>query len=285
MLEQIELRNKILDENQKSHDYFAENYDRCCSYIARKPCRNFYANLIKRQLKLSSRNMSDLRVLEIGCGTGTWTYLFPGVKRFVGVDISPGMVLRAQTKYPEATFICTDVKSFLEQEIAAGNTYDIILSSSFLHHLYDIDEILDLINQVLTGTYLAIHEPMKPLDNSFHTFALGNQINGRLALLFGYDNDLKANPLAKRLVAVGKSLIPFKRQIKRLLGRRRTSEEKNYVDYKLSKDQLFHPSMLANRVYPSLKVSFDLYSYYTFPFLRYVVGETLDYFYIKFDKI
>lgn len=288
MLEQAELRNRILDENQKTHDYFAENHDTCCSYIVRKPCRDFYSNMIKSLLKLPSRDISSLRVLEMGCGTGTWMNLFTKAKRAVGVDLSPGMIAVAKQKYPHATFFCADVKSFLEREIAAGNTYDIILSSSFLHHLFDIDEVLDLIAKVLApkGSYLAIHEPMKSLDDVKKSNPLGIKINGRLAHLLGYDLDLKANPVLKRIWTVGKSLVPFKSYLRRFRKQRasKSTFDFNFVDYKLSDGQTFHPSIFANRVYPQLKISFDLYSYYTFPSLRSIVGETFDYFYVKFDK-
>jgi SAM-dependent methyltransferase len=290
MLEQAELRSKILNENQKTHDYFADNHDACCSYIVRKPCRDFYSNMIKSLLKLPERDISSLRVLELGCGTGTWMNLFIKARKAVGVDLSPGMIAVAKQKHPHATFFCADVKSFLEKEIASGNTYDIILSSSFLHHLFDIDEVLDLIAKVLApqGSYLAIHEPIKALDESKKKSTLGIKINGRLTHLLGYDLDLKANPVIKRIWTVGKSLMPFKsywtRFRKQPAADNNSTFDFNFVDYKLSDGQTFHPSIFANRVYPQLKISFDLYSYYTFPSLRSIVGESFDYFYVKFDK-
>jgi ubiquinone/menaquinone biosynthesis C-methylase UbiE len=283
------LRDKILLENQKAHDWFAPLHDEVCSYISRKACKDFYINLILIESGWNQANATDSKVLELGCGTGTWASLFPNVKEFVGVDVSKKMIDNAKRKHPNSNFRfeCGDVKSFLEEEIKKGTKYDLILSSSFLHHLYDIDEVLNLIGKVLNknGVYLAIHEPRKPLSNIYDV-PLPLKIDSFISFLQGYDCDLAAFPLFKRLLISAKRLVPFKKTIKRLLGKKSpTKKEKaidfDFVDYKLSDSEVFHPIIFTNKKYPGIKIYFDFYTYYTYPFLKKIFGDSLNYFWVK----
>lgn len=279
------LRTKVLEENQKAHDYYAHLHDRVCSYLVRGPCKKFYGQLIQ---ELSKKDLKSKTVLELGCGTGTWAFLFPE-SDFVGVDISEGMIQKAREKYPHRRFVANDVKSFLEEEIHQGREYDLIISSSFIHHLYDIDEVIDLIGKVLktNGSYVAIHEPRMSQGISPQR-GIGLRIDTYLAFLFGYDCDLTANPLWKRVLSSFKKLIPFKKTIKNLLPQKylpqHTKHDHNFVDAQLAEGKTFHPVVFANKIYPHLTINFDFYTYYTFPFLRNVFGDSMNYFWIKFEK-
>lgn len=289
------LKNRILTENQNAHDYFAPQHDSVCSYIARDGCRDYYSRMIVDLSRWNEREASKCKVLELGCGTGTWVAPFSEAKEYVGVDISPGMVAAARKKHadPTRTFHCGDVVEFLEREIAVGSRYDVIVSSSFLHHLFDIDQVVNLIGKVLasSGVYVAIHEPIKPLNARSFPLPLGKRIDERLAYLMGYDCDLPANPPLKRVAQLVKSAIPFKASIKKLLGRGNTAgdlgardDSCGFVDYKLSDGQVFHPVIFANRVYPGLSVDFDIYSYYAYPRVGRLFGEASNYFYVRFSK-
>ena len=71
-------------------------------------------------------------VLEIGCGTGTiLSTLKPS--RGVGVDISPGMVSIAATKFPHLTFLVADAEVFDPQE-----TFDYVIVPDVVEHLTDV---------------------------------------------------------------------------------------------------------------------------------------------------
>ena len=52
-------------------------------------------------------------LLDVACGTGTMTKAFAdaGIKA-AGIDISPGMIACAQSKYPGLEFVCADAAEF-----------------------------------------------------------------------------------------------------------------------------------------------------------------------------
>lgn len=287
-MDSSEMREKVLQENKKQHNLYACLHDSVCSYIARRERFQFYSAMICRLLELDRRRLDECRVLEIGCGTGTWTPLFRRAKEYVGIDLSDEMIKIATSKYStqNISFKVADVKSYLADQ---SNTFDLMVSSSFLHHLYDIDEIVLLASDSLNkgGCYLALHEPIQSLNPLSACQPIGACFNSHLTYLAGYDCDLKSHPWPTRVARLIKSLIPFKTQIKKAIGR--TTEQGggnslDYVDFRLSQDSPFHPAIFANKIYPDLEVSFDMYSYYTFSALHRIFGDMNNYFYVKFEK-
>lgn len=81
------------------------------------------------------------RVLELGCGTGsTALELADGVERYIGTDISPGMIKIAQDKLPANL-------SHLSFAIHAASdlpndTNDVILALNLLHLVDNLEEVL-----------------------------------------------------------------------------------------------------------------------------------------------
>jgi ubiquinone/menaquinone biosynthesis C-methylase UbiE len=77
------------------------------------------------------------RVLDLGCGPGSlwsyWTRHFTGNTGIIGVDISPKMVKRAKSAWPDGDF---RVGTFLEIPVESA-TVDLVIASSTLHHLPD----------------------------------------------------------------------------------------------------------------------------------------------------
>ena len=70
------------------------------------------------------------RVLDVGCGPGTNTKLFAHAE-YLGIDINPGYIERARKRYGRA-FAVADASTY---EGTPGESYDLILMNSFLHHL------------------------------------------------------------------------------------------------------------------------------------------------------
>lgn len=81
------------------------------------------------------------RVLEIGCGSGD---LLASLKPAygVGIDISSGMVKKAQAKYPKLTFINADAHNYELQE-----TFDYIILSDLFGYLQDVQAVLEHIQK------------------------------------------------------------------------------------------------------------------------------------------
>jgi ubiquinone/menaquinone biosynthesis C-methylase UbiE len=76
------------------------------------------------------------RVLDLGCGPASlwqhWEKL-PPTSRLVGLDISPGMIERAQEKHPGGEFV---VGRAHELPFESG-TFDVVVCSAVLHHIPD----------------------------------------------------------------------------------------------------------------------------------------------------
>jgi SAM-dependent methyltransferase len=74
------------------------------------------------------------RVLDVGCGPGTNTALFPHAD-YVGIDHNPAYIDVARRRHGR-NFIVADVT---EYEVENEDAFDFILVNSLLHHLQDGD--------------------------------------------------------------------------------------------------------------------------------------------------
>jgi len=70
------------------------------------------------------------RVLDLACGPGTNARHFDGAA-YTGVDINPAYIAEAQSRY-SARFIVADATA---DDLLDGESFDLILMNSFLHHL------------------------------------------------------------------------------------------------------------------------------------------------------
>jgi ubiquinone/menaquinone biosynthesis C-methylase UbiE len=90
------------------------------------------------------------RVLDLGCGPASlherWSKL-PEPARLVGVDISPAMVNKARSRFPDSEFV---VARAHELPFADGS-FDLVIASSVLHHIPDdhLESALQEIARVL----------------------------------------------------------------------------------------------------------------------------------------
>jgi SAM-dependent methyltransferase len=116
---------------------------------------------VQRRIRLISRLAElkkGLRVLELGCGTGTFTQYFAqtGISLFA-IDLSADFISRARAKMsemPNALCVC-DAESLCFQE----NSFDVVLGVSILHHL-SLNPVLSEIKRVLRdGGTLVFTEP------------------------------------------------------------------------------------------------------------------------------
>ncbi len=104
----------------------------------------------------------DLRVLDLGCGPATNTSLFARC-RYTGVDVNAKYVDHARRLNPDKEFLLLDVTmASLGPEMVKA--YDIVLVSSFLHHLDDrqaFDVITAAHSCLDDNGLLIINEPLR----------------------------------------------------------------------------------------------------------------------------
>lgn len=82
-------------------------------------------------------DIAGKRILEIGCGPGTWAPLLHAAESYTGVDWNPGHIARAQAAHgsPTRRFICGDIADPLV--LGADATFDVVMAMGILHHLDD----------------------------------------------------------------------------------------------------------------------------------------------------
>ena len=106
--------------------------------------------LAKRYLQLAGmQNRTDLRILEIGCGTGRLTTGLAGDHRVgmvIASDISLNFLLANRAKVEKhvpgglerTVYLCADVNDLPFRD----GEFDIVVGNSILHHIYDYETML-----------------------------------------------------------------------------------------------------------------------------------------------
>jgi SAM-dependent methyltransferase len=240
------LLRKVREANARVHDEYAPLHDRHVPYIWRKRTRAYCWNLLRDACSAHGSGFANARVLEIGCATGTFTDLVikAGAKTFTGIDLSPRMIELAREKahrMPDAASKITYQVGALEDFASAHvSRFDVIFSSSFLHHLAHLERGLADIRSMLApgGVYVAIHEVI--WGRCPTTIEV---IDAKLQYVCGY-NGASTTPLHRRVIQA----LPYRGRIMRLLRRglsklglrtqlaaaNERTGELNYVDYQLN---------------------------------------------------
>jgi len=187
---------EIYHANAVVHDYYARNHDKNVAYIRRKTTRRYYWNLLHDAVTEGPTKWAGSKVLELGCGTGTYTdyCLEAGATAYTGLDLSEQMLALARKKFPDprAKFVREPLEDFAKNNPAG---YDIIFSFSFLHHLPNVATGLASIRSMLApnGVYVALHEV-----NTKRALTLIEKLDGQLEIVVGL-NGFYGVPFHRRL--------------------------------------------------------------------------------------
>ena len=97
------------------------------------------------------------RVLEIGCGTGTFSKALRSAFRnkFIAIDLSEDLLNAARKKYPEVEFCAMDAHHL---DFETGS-FDLILGCSVLHHLDWRLALTEFYNHLKMGGRIRFSEP------------------------------------------------------------------------------------------------------------------------------
>jgi SAM-dependent methyltransferase len=115
-------------------------------------------------------------VLELACGTGTWTRELLGIaRRITAVDGAPEMLVMARAKVGDAAvdFICADLFTW-----APTRQYDLVMFAAWISHVppSELDRFLDKVRNAVHpgGLVFIVDEPAGgrefsgPLDGTMH---------------------------------------------------------------------------------------------------------------------
>lgn len=170
-----DLREKILAENRRVHALESG------LYLQRHPEQTnfFQTGILKKSIDRLSSELGnrESHILDLGCGTGYFTLpLLDTRHRVTGVDLSKEMLSVLKQKIPpaaksRATLTVIGVEEFLETDTAS---YDAVVMSALLHHLYDYESIVrNICGRLASGGCLLIFfEPLKQEVASSFRFTL-----------------------------------------------------------------------------------------------------------------
>jgi 2-polyprenyl-3-methyl-5-hydroxy-6-metoxy-1,4-benzoquinol methylase len=144
---QSEAHEKHLQETRRYWDEQAEAFDKEVDHGLRDPlARQAWTELLKAQFPTPGA-----RVLDIGCGTGSLSLVLAGLGLQVrGIDLSPGMLARAQSKAAEAGLeIEFQVMDASNPQFAPGQ-FEAIVCRHLLWALPEAELVLQRWAQLLT---------------------------------------------------------------------------------------------------------------------------------------
>jgi predicted TPR repeat methyltransferase len=114
--------------------------------------KNYHATLDRIKAILQPHH----RVLEMGCGTGsTALELANGVDRYIGTDVSSGMIAIAQAKIQDDAPVHLRFAVHAADDIPAA-PHDVILALNLLHLVANANEVLDPVFEALPSNGLFI---------------------------------------------------------------------------------------------------------------------------------
>ena len=168
-------------------------FDKHANKWDQDPIKVKRAKVIAREIKDYVNLEKSMNVLEFGCGTGLLSeQLIDQFSTITLVDTSEGMIKELQKK-----IIKNKINNFfpinvdlLYNDIDRDN-FDMIYTLMTLHHIIDLDKILNKFNYLLkTNGYLCIADLVKE-DGSFHSHS--NNFEGHN----GFDKDKLSSFLSK----------------------------------------------------------------------------------------
>lgn len=129
--------------------------------------KSIWADLLGDRLE---KNQAFIRVLDIGCGPGTFLTLMEdkiAPANFVGIDPSQDYISRATEQFPRASFLCGKVATVS----LPRKFFDLIVVSGVLHHVDD-DEAKEIMSFALAhksdeGTIITVDPVLFAGQNLF----------------------------------------------------------------------------------------------------------------------
>ncbi|MGD0024469.1 MAG: class I SAM-dependent methyltransferase [Xanthobacteraceae bacterium] len=116
------------------------------------------------------------RVLDVGCGDGTFTRQFATLHhgRLAGIDIQERKIEKARAAAAAAGVAIEFHKASAEAMPFADSSFDVVMFSNSLHHMADIDLALrEAVRVLAPGGLLCIMEPV-PAGSYFEASKLVN---------------------------------------------------------------------------------------------------------------
>ncbi len=118
-----------------------------------RPLRKAISQTILSQYQFS-------RILDVGCGKGTFTHLLKKQNnRVIGVDVSPTAIRKAKESFPDIEFRHMDVRDLA----GLHDTFDLVVVMGTLAYVEDWPRLLETIAGMTRWCYVAEYIPPEPI--------------------------------------------------------------------------------------------------------------------------
>ena len=97
-----------------------------------------------------TRPLEELRILDIGCGSGFYTgyWMERGVRDYVGIDISAATISHLSKKYPDFSFINADITEKEVEGLAGEKPFDLITIFDVFFHIVDDERFANAVRHI-----------------------------------------------------------------------------------------------------------------------------------------
>ncbi len=161
----VDVPNRAGDDYVTQHfDVFAETFDENLANL-----RYAVPDAIRDRLDDQLASRGGHVVLDAGCGTGLCApFLRPRASELVGVDLSPGMLEKANARGLYDALETAELRAYLEQH---PGRFDVIVCADTVCYFGEVDALIAAAGRALRpgGTFLFSYER---LDHSESPFAL-----------------------------------------------------------------------------------------------------------------
>ena len=117
---------------------------------------------LDKQLSMTILGMCNFdRILDIGCGKGSFTSLLKKTNNYVmGIDISETAITKAKAKYPAIDFRKFDASQLSH---LVGKQFDLVVAMEILSYLKDWRDVVRTIAKITKYFYLTLYLPEDPI--------------------------------------------------------------------------------------------------------------------------
>ena len=145
-------------KDKELFDRISDEYSYKDVYPVSKKARAFQIDSIIEFVEKNYPIGARKSLLELGCGSGANSlYLKKLYNEYLGVDYSQGLIEIAKKKYQkgDAFFKVANIK-----DLSNFNTYDIVVGIGILHHVDNLDQVLEELKKVgHNNTIYVFYEP------------------------------------------------------------------------------------------------------------------------------
>jgi len=163
-----------------------------------------YSNLIEwKAIKTILPELKNKSIVDLGCGTGRFSFLFESMnpRSITGIDLSEKMIEiglnNAKRKKSIVKFVHGNIEDLSDMKL---ENIDFVFSSTTLHYIKNLNNIMQQINRILTSGGECILSVIHPVYSAYYPILHENRecrmmMNGQLDIWIAGIGDMFSHGL------------------------------------------------------------------------------------------